>query len=77
MPRWALLELALNGRVVPPGELTTAASESRRALDAEFARIDQIGREAELDPPQDDVQARSRRAVRPRSRKQLRLQRSS
>ena len=30
VPRWALLELALNGRVVPPGELTTAASESRR-----------------------------------------------
>ena len=84
VPRWALLELARNGRTVPLGELTAATSEPRRALDAELARIDQIGREAELDPPQDvrpvvqlSSQARSRRAVRPRSRKQLRLLRPS
>jgi hypothetical protein len=65
---------------VPLGELTTAASESRRALDAELARINQIGREADPEPPQDarpavqlSSQARSRRAIRPRSSKQLRL----
>ena len=50
----------------------------------ELARIDQIGREAELDLPQGarpvvqlSSQARSPRAVRPRSRKQLRLLRPS
>ena len=47
VPRWALLELALNGRTVPLGELTSGSVESRRLLDAELARIDRLGREAD------------------------------
>ena len=47
VPRWALLELALNGRTVPLGELMPAASESRRRLDAELVRISRLGHDAE------------------------------
>ncbi len=79
VPRWALLELALNGRTVPLGELTPGG-DSRRALDAELARINQLGREADPEPEQTapravqlSGQARIRRAVRPRSGEQLRL----
>ncbi len=50
VPRWALLELALNGRTVPLGELTPGGSDARRALDAELTRINQLGREADPEP---------------------------
>ena len=80
VPRWALLELALNGRTVPLGELTPGGGDFRRALDAELARINQLGREADPEPEQNaprivhlSGQARIRRAVRPRSGEQLHL----
>jgi len=52
VPRRALLELALNGRTVPLGELTPAGSDARRALDAELTRINRIGCEADPEPEQ-------------------------
>ena len=80
VPRWALLELALNGRTVPLGELTPGADDARRALDAELTRINQLGREADPEPEQNapriaqlSGRARLRRAVRTRSGEQLHL----
>jgi hypothetical protein len=51
VPRWALLELALNGRTVPLGELVLPPEESRARLDSELAGIDRLGREVEPDLP--------------------------
>jgi hypothetical protein len=80
VPRWALLELALNGRTVPLGELTPGGSDARHALDAELTRINQLGREADPDPEpnaprivQLSGRARVRRAIRPHSGEQLHL----
>jgi hypothetical protein len=80
VPRWALLELALNGRTVPLGELTPGSSDARRALDAELTRINQLGREADPEPEpnvphvvQLSGRARVRRADRPRSGEQHHL----
>ncbi len=39
VPRWALLELALNGRTVALGEPDAAVSPSRRLLEVELARL--------------------------------------
>jgi hypothetical protein len=73
VPRWALLELALNGRTVPLGELTPGGGDARRALDAELTRSYQLGSEANSEPEQLSRQAHTRRAIRPRSGEQLHL----
>jgi hypothetical protein len=54
VPRWALLELALNGRTVSLGEPVAAASPSRRLLEVELARLAAIDDDADtapVDPP--------------------------
>ena len=82
VPRWALLELALNGRTVPLGELMPAASESRRRLDTELIRISRIGHDAdpadghETAPTPVSQQSRQvhlRRSIPPRPAEQLHL----
>jgi hypothetical protein len=80
VPRWALLELALNGRTVPLGELMPGGSDARRALDPELTRINQLGREADPEPEpnaprivQLSGRARVRSADRPHSGEQLHL----
>jgi hypothetical protein len=80
VPRWALLELALNGRTASLGELTPRGSDARGALDAELTRINQLERRADPEPEpnaphvvQLSGRARVRRAVRPRSGEQLHL----
>jgi hypothetical protein len=83
VPRWALLELARNGRTVPLGELIPTASESKRRLDAELISISQIGRDVDAEPDSERLtaersarvrrQARVRRDTESRSAEQLRL----
>jgi hypothetical protein len=78
VPRWALLELALNGRTVPLGELTADDSDARRRLDAELMRIDHLGRGSGPEPNSPQIgqlsgPARVRRATRPHSGEQLHL----
>jgi hypothetical protein len=78
VPRWALLELALNGRTVPLGELTAGDGHARRALDAELMRVNHRGSDSDSEPTAHDVvqlsgRARVGRADRPRSGEQLHL----
>jgi hypothetical protein len=61
VPRWALLELALNGRTVSLGEPDAAASPSRRLLEVELSRLAAIDADdgtAAVDPDRDDRPAR-------------------
>lgn len=61
VPRWALLELALNGRTVALGEPDAAVSPSRPLLEVELARlaaIDDDDGTAAVDPDRDDRAAR-------------------
>jgi hypothetical protein len=61
VPRWALLELALNGRTVSLGEPGAAMSPSRRLLEVELARlaaIDDDDGTADVDADRDDRAAR-------------------